>query len=133
MSFLYTALYSAILALIFIGLSLYVVKMRWKFQVGLGDGGNKEMMKAVRIHANFSEYIPLALLLMAFLESLIQTSALIHVFGVTLIIGRILHLLGLKKSIGTSQGRFIGMGITFVVIVVLALMLMFKCSYIIYQ
>ena len=69
MSVQITAIYASLLTIFYIFLSFRVAQRRMRFQVGLGTGQNVELERAVRIHGNFGEYIPLALLLLAFFES----------------------------------------------------------------
>ena len=57
------SLYAGILALIYIGLSGYVIQGRFKNKVSLGDNNNADMQKRIRVHGNFAEYVPLALFL----------------------------------------------------------------------
>jgi len=116
-----TALYASLLALVFLGLSFNIIRLRFKLKVGVGDGGEKQLIKAIRIHGNFSEYIPLALILLASYELSGANSLWLHVLGATLLTGRVLHAVGLSKSIGTSMPRFIGMISTFVVLLILAI------------
>ena len=65
MSIQITAIYASLLAIFYIVLSFRVARRRMRFQVGLGTGQNIELERAIRIHGNFGEYIPLALLLLA--------------------------------------------------------------------
>jgi uncharacterized membrane protein YecN with MAPEG domain len=92
------ALYAAINALIMLVLGILVVRARVKTQTEIGDGGNPVMMAAVRAHANNAEYVPLALLLMLILIPLRANAIVIHAVGATLTIGRILHAIGLSRS-----------------------------------
>ncbi|MGD8476722.1 MAG: MAPEG family protein, partial [Burkholderiales bacterium] len=62
-----TALYSGSLALWFLVLSARVVARR-RTGIYLGDGGDASMQRLVRGHANFAEYVPLALIMLAVLE-----------------------------------------------------------------
>ncbi|HSP51139.1 MAG TPA: MAPEG family protein [Pseudolabrys sp.] len=64
MSVSITALYGAILGLIVITLAINVTVHRVKLRVPLGDGGNAEMRRMIRLHGNAAEYIPLAIVLM---------------------------------------------------------------------
>ena len=116
-----TALYASLLALVFLGLSFNIIRLRWKYKVGVGDGGESELTKAIRVHGNFSEYIPLSLILLASYELSGAHSVWLHMLGATLLIGRILHAIGLNKTKGTSTGRFIGMNATFLVLIILAI------------
>jgi uncharacterized protein len=72
--------YASLLAAHYIFLSLRVVRMRRSNRVALGDANNLELQRAIRVHANFAEYVPFALLLVAFVEFQ-QSSALLRACG----------------------------------------------------
>ena len=61
-------LYAALLGLILIYLSYRVVSYRVKYKIGIGDGGNTKLARAIRVQGNFVEYVPVALLLIFFVE-----------------------------------------------------------------
>ncbi len=103
-----TALYTGLLAILIVSLGMNVVRTRWKEQVPLGDGGKKAMEKAIRIHGNAIENIPIALLLLLSLEINGATHMLLHVCGSLFLGARILHVFGLSRTIGVSAGRFSG-------------------------
>ncbi len=121
-----TGLYAALLALMFVGLALAVVRQRFKLRVGLGDGNQPELIKAIRIHGNFAEYVPFLLVLMFMLESQQASSWQLHLLGSLTLGGRLLHLLGLLSSSGTSIPRFFGMIATFIALIVAAVLLLLK-------
>ncbi len=116
-----TALYASLLALVFLTLSFNVIRLRLKLKVGVGDGGERTLTKAIRIHGNFAEYVPLALILLASYELNGANTVWLHVLGAILFIGRVLHAIGLSKSIGTSKPRFAGTLSTFIVLLILAI------------
>ena len=116
-----TALYASLLTLLFLGLSFNIIRLRRKLRVGVGDNGELILSKAIRVHGNFSEYMPLALILLACYEVSGANTLWLHGLGATLVIGRILHAIGLSKSIGTSSQRFFGMISTFLVLLILAI------------
>jgi uncharacterized membrane protein YecN with MAPEG domain len=116
-----TLLYAGISALILLGLSARVVGLRRKHQVGIGTGAVTALERAVRAQANFTEYVPLALLLIALLELNGLDAWMIHGLGAVLVIGRVLHAQGLNRSAGTSAGRFIGTLLTWLVLLVAGL------------
>ena len=60
--------YAAVLALIYVGLSLYVVKGRWQHRAALGHGPDSVLERRVRMHGNFAEYVPIALILLFMLD-----------------------------------------------------------------
>ena len=118
-----TALYASLLSFYFIALTFWVVRGRWKFKVGLGSGESKELEKRIRVHGNFAEFIPLALILLALLEGQGKVEQLyLHIFGFALILSRVLHNIGLSASAGTSKGRVYGTGVMIILIVVMALL-----------
>ena len=106
-------LYAALLALLFIFLSLRVIRVRREERVALGDGGNVRLRRAMGVHANFAEYVPLALLLMAFIELNGLPGWLIHLLGVALLIGRLVHAYGVSQSNENYRFRVFGMMLTF--------------------
>ncbi|NMP16568.1 MAPEG family protein [Thalassotalea sp. Y01] len=119
-----TGFYTGILAILYIALSFKVIGQRRNKRVGIGDGGGEhpELAQAIRVHANFIEYVPIALLLLAIYELGGGNVMFVHAFGGLLVTARFLHAIGLGKSIGTSWQRFAGTLSTFIIILVLAIM-----------
>ena len=118
-----TPVYAAILGLIFVFLSFRVIKQRSKANVLLGSGQDPLLIKAIRVHGNFSEYTPFALLLLFFLETnmvntQINGAIFIHILGIILIIGRLLHCYGVSKVQEIFKLRVIGMIMTFLMIII---------------
>ncbi len=121
-----TGIYVALATLLVLILAGRVSLGRGRAQVGLGDGGDHDLIKRIRAHANAVENLPLALLLLLMLE-LNQTQPLwLHVFGCVLIVGRILHAIGLSRSSKESTGRFLGTVLTWGVMLVMALLLLWQ-------
>ncbi|MGB7619095.1 MAG: MAPEG family protein, partial [Pseudolabrys sp.] len=58
-----TAAYAAVLAILIVVLGINVTMHRVKLQAPLGDGGNAQMLRIIRLHGNAAEYIPLAVAL----------------------------------------------------------------------
>jgi uncharacterized membrane protein YecN with MAPEG domain len=90
-----TAFYAALLALVYLGLSGWVMGSRVSGNVLFGDGGDESMLKRVRAHANFSEYVPLALILVGLLEAGGGGYFLVQSLLLALLVGRILHPIGM--------------------------------------
>jgi uncharacterized membrane protein YecN with MAPEG domain len=111
-----TMLFAALHALVLLALTLQVVRWRARAQVGIGPGDCKELARWIRVHGNFTEYVPLTLLLLALLEIAGLGRQWIFVGGTLLLFGRILHAWGLGRHAGTSFGRFTGMLLTVVVL-----------------
>ncbi len=112
-----TALYAGLLALLLVALSVNVIRMRWQYRQGLGDGGHQTLARAVRVQGNFIEYAPLGLILVGLLELAGFYPWVVHVLGVSLVAGRIAHGWGLNHSDGPSIGRALGMFLTFSVLI----------------
>lgn len=121
-----TPLYAAILGLFYVGLSLQTIRLRRRHRVALGDGGQNALRRAMRVHANFAEYVPLALLLMFFVESGGGSALRMHVLGIALLAGRLLHAWGVSQLRENLRYRTIGMVLTFSVIISASLFLLFS-------
>jgi len=63
-----TSVYAGLLALLFLALSWRVVTFRRGNRVSLGDGDSKDLRQRSRMHANFAEYTPIGLILLACVE-----------------------------------------------------------------
>ena len=121
-----TMLYAGILGLFSLVLAGMVVRQRLRNKVGTGDGGVPALDGAIRAHGNFIEYVPLALLLILLLELAAQAPLKLHLFGAALVIGRVLHAFGLSTRPGkTSVGRFWGTIVTWLVVLLASLNLIF--------
>ncbi len=119
-------IYAAVLAFIFVALSLRVVKNRFKSKVSLGDGGHTLLNIAIRTHANFAEYVPLALILIISVEFLAYPVVVVHLLGGLLILGRLSHVYGLATKNSLSNFRPVGVISTITVIVVSAILVLIR-------
>ena len=117
-----TPFYAGFLALWFLVLSARVVLRRRADSVSLGDAGNKRMLRVMRGHANFAEYVPLALVMMAMLELGRTSTYILHALGLALLIGRLLHGYALSFTEKSWIGRFWGIALTFAVVLVAAVL-----------
>jgi len=119
-------IYTALLALGYFVLSLRVSFVRREFSIGLGDGGNTKLERAIRAHANFAEYVPITLLLLAALEFQGAPAWLLHFFCIVLIIGRVLHAVGISPENDNLLFRKLGMVCTLTPTVLAAFVLLIK-------
>jgi uncharacterized membrane protein YecN with MAPEG domain len=115
-----TALYAGIIILLLLVLAVPISRLRGKTRTGLGDGGHPELMRAIRTHANLSEWGVPVLFLLLVAELNRAPVVMLHVAGIVLVVGRLLHAFGLSRSGGVSFGRKYGTGLTWLVLVVLA-------------
>jgi uncharacterized membrane protein YecN with MAPEG domain len=109
-----TPLYAGLLALWFLVLSWRVIQRRDK--IHLGDGGDPALLRVIRGHANFAEYVPLALLMMAMLEVSRFSIYVLHALGIVLFVARLLHGYALSFTDKFTFGRFWGATLTFIVL-----------------
>jgi uncharacterized membrane protein YecN with MAPEG domain len=121
-----TAAYAAVLALIIIALGINVTVHRVKLRVSLGDGGNPQMLRMIRLHGNAVEYIPLALLLMLAYEINGGWHPALHIVGVALVAGRLIQTWAMWSTEVAGPGRGTGQTLTWASIVALALLNLWK-------
>lgn len=119
-----TPVYAAILGLMFIYLSIRVIKQRRSAKVSIGDGDNPALRKAIAVHNNFSQYVPLTLLLIAFVELNHASAYITHGLCACLLIARVAHAYGLAQPVQIMKLRQIGVLLTFGVIVIAAFYLL---------
>jgi uncharacterized membrane protein YecN with MAPEG domain len=115
-----TALYAGILGLMLVALSATVVAIRWRDGVGIGHGQSKPLRRWIRVHANFTEYVPIAALLLGICELNGVAASTVHTLGGALVAVRVAHIYGLSRYHGPSIGRFVGACGTFVLLLVLS-------------
>lgn len=117
-----TPLWAALLALLYLLLAFQVIRNRYRSRTALGSGGDPGLERAIRAHANFAEYVPLALLLLAMAELQGGASWLLHLLGVVLLAGRMLHAFGISRVDEVLAFRSSGMAATFAVLASSALL-----------
>ena len=121
-----TPLYAGLLVLWLLVLSVRVVRRRGSDKIVLGDGGNPSMLRVIRAQANFTEYVPLALLMMAMLELTRHSIYLLHLLGILLLISRLLHGYALSFTQHFMFGRVAGAGLTFLVLGIEAVLCLYQ-------
>jgi uncharacterized membrane protein YecN with MAPEG domain len=113
-----TSFYAGFLGLIMLALSFRVVRARKKTGVLIGHGDEKDLKHAMRVQANFIEYVPLGLVLILFVEIADFPLLVVHGLAASLVIARVLHAWGFGKNPGASPGRYWGTLLTWAVILV---------------
>jgi len=117
-----TALTAAVLALLQIKLALNVIVLRRRHRIGIGDGGDEMLERAVRVHGNAAEYIPIALILLGCLELIGGPRWLLVPLALGFTVGRVLHARGVASATSPLRDRVIGMHLTLWSIVALAVL-----------
>jgi len=107
-----TAVTASILSFLYVKLSLNVIRYRQKYDVSIGDGDHEDLFRAIRAHANLTEYAPIALILLACLEINRAPLWIVSILAAMFIIGRLLHPVGMKSSKSPWQARVWGIQLT---------------------
>ena len=123
-----TPLYAGLLVLLFLLLSIRVVQRRGREKIFLGDGANPRLARVIRGQANFTEYVPLALLLMAMLELSHYSIYVLHGLGIALLIARLLHGYALSFTEQFLFGRVAGASLTFLVLGIEAVLCIYQAA-----
>ena len=90
--------YAAVLAFTYIVLSARVIQARWSAKVAIGTRGDVRLERKMRVHANFAEYVPFALLLATFIEMQGRPAWLIHLLCLALVARRVVHAYGVRST-----------------------------------
>ncbi len=116
-----TLLFTALHVVLMITLLVPISRHRYGKHIGLGDGGDEALMRKIRVHGNFVEHVPIALLLLGLLELCGMPATALWVFGGVLLLARVMHALGLSRATGKSIGRFYGTALTWLDLLAMAL------------
>ncbi len=114
-----SALYAVLSALLLMKFSFDVVRLRMQYRVAYGDGGFSELQSAIRIHGNAVEYIPIAIVLMLFMEMNGAETWMVHICGIVLLAGRLMHYYGFHHRL--FRWRRSGMSATWCALLLMVL------------
>ena len=105
-------MYAALLGFLFAYLSFRAIHLRRRLKISIGSNENDEMLRGMRVHSNFSEYVPITLILIYFVEVQGGHPLLIHAMGATLLTGRLVHAYGVSQTNEQFVFRVSGMIMT---------------------
>jgi hypothetical protein len=108
--------YAAALALLFMLLAVNTIRGRRAHRIALGVSGNSDLERRVRVHGNFAEYAPFALLLLAMAEVRGTPPLVLHALCLSLLLGRLAHAWGVSRPDEDLRFRTAGMAGTFAAI-----------------
>jgi uncharacterized membrane protein YecN with MAPEG domain len=114
-----TLITAGICGILFIILSALVVQIRFNNGISVGDQGNNKLHIRIRSQANFAEYVPLALILMATIESSGGSELWLKIAGTVLVLSRVLHAIGMPMK-APNPFRIVGVLGTFALIISLS-------------
>lgn len=103
------------------------MRLRRRLKIAIGDAGNQLMLRAIRVHANFAEYVPLSLILIFLVESQGANALLVHALGIALLAGRASHAFGVSQT--NENYRFRSFGIVMTLATILACSMYLLYSY----
>jgi hypothetical protein len=106
---------AGLLGLLGVALLSNVGRVRGKTRVFIGDGGNTELITAMRVQANFVENVPLGLILI-WLASATYGAPTIAALSIGLVVARVLHAAGMLGYL--PFGRPAGATLTLLVLAV---------------
>ena len=104
---LYAGLFGALMAI----LSIRVPIRRGVLDVPYGDGGDEELSTRIRAFGNFTEYVPMMLVLLGLLELSGTSPVLLHGFGATLLGARVLHAVSYRGADTLTMAQKVGRGL----------------------
>ena len=116
--------YTAVLVLIYVVLSVRVIRGRQSYRIGFGAGDSVDLERRIRVHGNFAEYVPLAVVLLAFMELQGRPAWLLHLLCLLLIAGRVSHAFGISRETEDFRLRAAGVIATFGVLIAASLSLL---------
>jgi uncharacterized protein len=113
-----TLIIAAAMGLLNVWLAARVIRARGAYKVSLGHGDVPTMEARCRAHANFNEYVPIALILMGLVEMNVGASRWLWAIGALLVVARVLHPFGLERP-GANFYRTAGALLTFATLLAL--------------
>jgi uncharacterized membrane protein YecN with MAPEG domain len=125
------------LGVLYVALSFRVTLLRWSAKVSIGEGATQTvafgkeqeeispLRAAIRAHANFAEYVPIALILLAGIEAAGASHALCLILAIMLIAARVAHPIGMARK-APNPFRGGGAALTWLMIGIAGLVALFK-------
>lgn len=120
-----TLIVTAVFVLMSIPMAISVGVRRAKTGIMLLHGDDEALLRLMRAHGNFIEYVPLAILALAAAELAGAAPWLVAICGCVLLLARIIHFVGLRAA-ADSKGRAIGALLTNATMLVLALSILWR-------
>jgi uncharacterized protein len=123
-----TSFSAAILAILLVVLTVLTIIARGRFKVILSDNGEHALIKFIRAHGNLAEFAPIFLILL----TLVEINHFLSIFwlwsiALVFLVGRFAHAISLLFiEPKTLKLRVFGMMLTFIPILILSLVLLFK-------
>jgi len=117
-----TTLTASLLTIIFVIISIKIIKLRHQYKISLGAGGHEDLERVIRTHSNFAEYTPITLILILCAEANKANGIILTTLALFYILGRILHAYAFILNKYHFKLRVRGMVLTFSVLFCLAVL-----------
>ena len=104
-----SAMYAAVLGLLFVPFTFYVGQYRASNKILLLDGGDQELARRIRAQGNFVETVPLAVILIILMELSGAGATWLHALGSVLVVSRVMHYLTIATNPANTVPRALGM------------------------
>ncbi len=112
-----TAIHAGLLLILFLGLTFRVFAERGRSGLVLGTGEDRRLERAVRVHANFAEYVPIFLATLLAAELCGAAPWALHGAAIAMLAGRVLHAAGVSPEPDIRPLRAAGMLLTLMALV----------------
>ena len=116
---------TAVFVLMSVPMAIAVGVRRTKTGILLLHGDDESLLRLMRAHGNFTEYVPLALLALVGAEVAGAAPWFVAVCGGALLLGRLIHYFSLRSA-ADSKGRTIGAALTTLTMLVLGLAILWQ-------
>ncbi|MCR9148001.1 MAG: MAPEG family protein [Rhodobacteraceae bacterium] len=116
-----TPIYAGFLSLLLVALSARVIRHRYVTRISIGDRNSRELRKKMRVQANFIEYAPFGLVLLALAELQGLPEMALHILGSMLLLGRLAHAAGMGATPQRMPLRAAGMVLTLGMLILTAI------------
>lgn len=117
-----TALAAAVLGVLVVVLAGRVSALRLRHKVSLGDGGNRELARAIRAHGNTMEWVPMFLVMLLAYELIVGPCLYASVAAGGFVFGRLLFAWGLWNRT-FSRSRQIGAALSYLAVLAMSILL----------
>ncbi len=105
-----TALLAGVFAIVFVPMTVSIGVRKSQVGVMFGDGGDDVLFRRIRAHANFLEYVPLTLILMAVAEMNHASALFLYITGAVFFVARMAHyyVLNYRDSPSLRKATMLG-------------------------
>lgn len=86
-----TSIFVIVFAFLFVLLSMHVITLRQTYKVAMGDAGHEDLKRAIAAHANFIQYVPFMLIILAMCEMSDMNYRLLFMLGFLMLFSRGCH------------------------------------------